>query len=464
MTGCLLVPLDGSTLSKRALPYAIGLTKASGGTLLLLRVLIPRPPRGEPLVQESAAMAELDEIAGPLRAQGLSVDAEVSSTIFGGVAEVIVDTAQRSGAELIVMSTHGRSGFGRWVYGSVAERVLRLSATPVLLVPAPCGRGWPSDRRPRMLLALDGSALAALAVAPTQSWAQLLGADVHLIRALPPVSSDAAAYVYEDRIGERAEAMRTLESVASSFRQAGVQTAIHTPTGEAAACIAQLAAEQDIDILAMATHGRSGVPQVVLGGVATETLHRTGLPTLLVRAAGPVQGPHPSSEPEHEQVAQRVKLLVALDLTERADAVLPVVARLATVADADVVLLNVFMPSVELGRVFTDSREAGLSYVTAERRMFLERKAEELRGVRVSVRVQSLPHGEEIDEGIARVAGEMHADILVVGSSHVGTAAGSIVGSFTAGLLRRSPCPVLVVRAMRSAIAVDKHDQKETVV
>src|SRR2546430_2505646 len=110
MAGCLLVPLDGSTLSKRALPYAVALAKASQRTLHLLRVLTPQPPRGGPLVQESAAMAELEQIARGLRDKNLDVEVETSSTIFGEVAEVIVDTAQRSGAELIVMSTHGRGG------------------------------------------------------------------------------------------------------------------------------------------------------------------------------------------------------------------------------------------------------------------------------------------------------------------------------------------------------------------
>jgi nucleotide-binding universal stress UspA family protein len=188
--GCLLVPFDGWTVSKRALPYAVALANASKQTLHLLRVLTPQPPRGEALVQESAAMAGREQIARGLRGESLDVEVETSSTIFGEVAEVIVGTAQRSGAELIVMSTHGRGGLGRWVYWSVAERVLHLATTPVFLVPALCGRTWPADRRPRILLTFDGSLLAGLAVEAARNWAQLIGADVVLVRVVPPASND----------------------------------------------------------------------------------------------------------------------------------------------------------------------------------------------------------------------------------------------------------------------------------
>ncbi len=71
--------------------------------------------------------------------------------------------------------------------------------------------------------------------------------------------------LYEDRLAKRAGATQSLESVASTFRQAGIQTTVHTPAGEAGSCIAELAVTQDVDIIAMATHGRSGISEAVLG-------------------------------------------------------------------------------------------------------------------------------------------------------------------------------------------------------
>jgi nucleotide-binding universal stress UspA family protein len=447
MLGCVLAPLDGSALAARALGHAAALAGARHDRLLLLRVLTPQPRRGEALIQEPEARAGLERVADRLRATGIDVDTEISTTLFGSPAEVIVQTARRHQAKIIVMSTHGRSGLGRWLYGSVAEAVLRLAPVPVLLVPATSERAWPTERPPRLLLALDGSPLAAEATEPARTWAQALGAEVALVRVLPPRSAEAAAYVYEDPLAEQTDAIQALETAAASFRELGINASLHTPVGDAARRITDLAREQDVDAIAMATHGRSGLSRVVLGSVATETLHRAGLPMFLVR----VPTAELASSPERAVDATSapigpMTLLVPLDLTEKADVVLPEAARLARAADADVVLLNVFMPIVELGRVATESREEGLAFLRAERRMYLEDKAEQLRGLRVSTRVEALPHGEEIDEGIARVAAETHASVVILASAHASSAAALVVGSVGQGVLARSPCPVMIVR------------------
>jgi nucleotide-binding universal stress UspA family protein len=148
MTGCLLVPLDGSTVSKRALPYASALATASKRRLQLLRILTPRQPHGAALVQETQALAELEQVANGLRQQGIEVESELSSSIFGDVAEVIVGCAEHDAAELIVMATHGHNGLGGALHQSVAERVLRRATMPVLVVPAACNCPWTVDLAP----------------------------------------------------------------------------------------------------------------------------------------------------------------------------------------------------------------------------------------------------------------------------------------------------------------------------
>jgi nucleotide-binding universal stress UspA family protein len=133
MLRCVLAPLDGSALAERALAHAAALAGARHDRLLLQRVLTPQPRSGETLIQEPEARAELERVAERLGGTGIDVDIEISTTLFGSPAEVIVQTARRDQAEIIVMSTHGRSGLGRWLYGSVAEEVLRLAPVPVLL-------------------------------------------------------------------------------------------------------------------------------------------------------------------------------------------------------------------------------------------------------------------------------------------------------------------------------------------
>lgn len=151
MYKAILVPLDGSELSKSALPHACELTKAFNAHLILLFVVEP-PSRAyywatEPyglMAAESAAeweekkeldMAEqfLRQTVDELKAQGVEAEYKI---VEGDPGSEICDCAQALEADLIVMSTHGRSGIQRWVYGSVAEKVLRGAETPVLLVRA----------------------------------------------------------------------------------------------------------------------------------------------------------------------------------------------------------------------------------------------------------------------------------------------------------------------------------------
>jgi nucleotide-binding universal stress UspA family protein len=138
-----LVPLDGSSLAEAALTWAASLTRA-GGTVVLLRAAeAPTARTGDPIETQleaiRAAEAYLAGVAPGVKALGVS---HVDTTVwYGPAVESIVDAAHYRNAELIVMSTHGRSGLGRLVMGSVAESVLRSTTTPILLVRSPQAAG-----------------------------------------------------------------------------------------------------------------------------------------------------------------------------------------------------------------------------------------------------------------------------------------------------------------------------------
>jgi nucleotide-binding universal stress UspA family protein len=108
------------------------------------------------------------------------------------------------------------------------------------------------------------------------------------------------------------------------------------------------------------------------------------------------------------------------------------------------VLVNAFRPSTDAGHVIAEAREA-VDYVRDERRLYLDDKAQLLTGLDVQTRVETLPRGEEVDQRIAAVAGEIGADILVVVSKRLSTTAGILLGSSAQGIVRLSPCPVLIV-------------------
>jgi nucleotide-binding universal stress UspA family protein len=162
----ILVPLDGSDLADRALPYATALARASGGTLMLVQAvdaMAVRPRQAE----EPDLLARLQTATSALRAGGVQAEPYLCHLYMEEVGAGIVRTGRERGADLIVMSTHGRSGLGRWIYGSVADAVLREAEVPVVLIPAACQHRWPTDRKPRILVPLDGSNLATQALGPT---------------------------------------------------------------------------------------------------------------------------------------------------------------------------------------------------------------------------------------------------------------------------------------------------------
>ena len=135
----ILIPVDGSSFSEAVLPHAQTLAKKYDATVHLLRVQSPdpyEPPWGaavtaipEPLQVRPADQLEL--LAQRLKIEGVSTSIEVAE---GHTAEAILDCAKHSHADLIAMTTHGRSGLSRWWLGSVADKVVRASHIPVLLV------------------------------------------------------------------------------------------------------------------------------------------------------------------------------------------------------------------------------------------------------------------------------------------------------------------------------------------
>jgi nucleotide-binding universal stress UspA family protein len=295
----ILVPLDGSVLAEHALPYALHLARAAGGRLVLIRAT--------PAAARDAAEAALAATAERLVAAGVPVEPQVRA---GEAGAVILEAARAREAGLIAMATHGRSGLGRWLYGSVADRVLRHADRPVLLVPAACERRWPPAQAPgaapgpprRVLVPLDGSGRAEAALEPAGAIADALGAGLLLAQAVPfpvvPSGSDQ-----EDAPDAEVGAARGyLEEVAAPLRAAGRDVEVRVEAGMVVPTLARLERERDVEAVAMATHGRSGLARVVLGSVATGVLQLARVPVLTVRPA-PLSHTPPADEAQQTAVS-----------------------------------------------------------------------------------------------------------------------------------------------------------------
>jgi nucleotide-binding universal stress UspA family protein len=279
----ILVPLDGSRLSESVLPLAEALARAWGAEVFLLQALRGHDSVDLEAEQQAAAEAYLAHVEEAVRGAGV---AAVRSTVWYDRPEkAIVDAVAAERAELVAMTTHGRSGVARLLLGSVAEQVVRASPVPVVLV-----RGepaWTAGPGGTVLVPLDGSELAEDVLPVVQELAGRFDLAVALVRAVEPVPSPAVAGVplhVEEMIRlQTAEAEEHLARTASRLEAAGCRVRCSVRVGPAAATIWEAAQVQRAGLIAMTTHGRTGVARLLLGSVAESLLRTATVPVLLWR-------------------------------------------------------------------------------------------------------------------------------------------------------------------------------------
>jgi nucleotide-binding universal stress UspA family protein len=310
----ILVPLDGSTVAEQALPYARRLASLLMARVHLLIVLTAEQkqrmiaryaatPDGASSRDETdwhwerRARAELTratetylaEQTQALRAAGLDATFEVAS---GAPAERIVDIAAGEPAALIAMATHGYSGLQRWSLGSVADKVLQAATTPIFLVRTiaqPPAVPWSLQR---VMVPLDGSALAEQALPPAIELATHAQAELLLFHAVsPPLKyvPDLAPFhrapsTIEFPLPGHQQALDQLQAVVERWQPHGIAVLPVVASGEPAQEIIDEAARQHVDLIVLATHGYSGLRRWALGSVADKLLHATNTPLLLVRS------------------------------------------------------------------------------------------------------------------------------------------------------------------------------------
>jgi nucleotide-binding universal stress UspA family protein len=285
MTGGLLIPLDGSEMAESILPRLRSLMTSDVPVTLLWVV---DPLQAGPLAHVSDTVSRrmdelvttcktyLDTVAKGLVETGAAVRSKVE---VGKAAALILAVADEEDSSVICLSTHGRTGVERWVYGSVTEKVLRASQRPVLVVPSfnhMEGRGT-VDRRnwafQSLVVALDGSSQALQVIPRVADLARIFGSTVTLVSV----------------VGESADAESTtlakehLERAVVLFANIGVVAGSKLLSGYAAAELLDYTHRHDHDMIAMTTHGRSGLSRWMLGSVAEKVLRRAAVPVLVVR-------------------------------------------------------------------------------------------------------------------------------------------------------------------------------------
>ncbi len=315
----ILVPLDGSRRAEQALPLAAHLAHASGGTIVLLRVvsfpnewvsyvaLEPLPLEVDIEAAREEARNYLNRIATGSSLAGIPTETEVT---LGQAAATILSEVEAQHLDLIVLCSHGYRGMKRWIMGSVAEKVAHHSPVPVLVLreggPLPVDP-YPNAVRPwHVLVPLDGSGRAQAAIAPAAQLSAALSAPgrgaLHLTQVVVGPEPDEIGYHAREPMIQKAKEYlgTTVEQIRQGLLAAPVAdlglaiTWSVTVDDDIASGIIRVAGEEDVEqadvvgrcqIIAMTTHGAGGLPRWVMGSITGRVLHASRLPLLIVRPA-----------------------------------------------------------------------------------------------------------------------------------------------------------------------------------
>jgi nucleotide-binding universal stress UspA family protein len=291
----MLVPLDGSETAEKVLPYARALARSLKIPIELLAVIdIRRYTSGERAryldTLMDAAMRRNQEYLKKVAKTFPGAGAEW--TVEGGAPEeAIITKAAENKGTLITIATHGRSGLKRWLLGSVAEKVLRGASDPVLLVRANEEAKTEREATPnRIIVPLDGSELAEGVLPPVVELAKTLKLKVVLLQSY---RVNAIMYGYENFLPDLNEFNRELKKEATAYLDSWVEQLNRRGLAdvvpivseeEAAEIIIKLAKGAPNSLIAMCSHGRSGVRRWVLGSVTEKVVRHADNPVLVIRA------------------------------------------------------------------------------------------------------------------------------------------------------------------------------------
>lgn len=286
----LLVPLDGSELAEKALPYVEGIAKKLKSEAVLFNAC---PPGYCP---ERPMKDYLDNKAEELQSQGILAS---SLLVKSDAAEGILEAAERYDIGLIIISTHGLTGLTSWPVGIIASKVLRRSNVPTLLLRS-------SEREEvdakeilqKILIPLDGSRFAESIIPFVEGLVEDGNSEIILLRVVEPMKlvhystyeerqsrEEIDWERYEEEITTKLEraAMHYLTQKEKVLQHKGIKVSSLTLLGKPAQTILEYAEENSVSLIAIASHGLSGITKWAYGSIASKIIETSPKPVLLIR-------------------------------------------------------------------------------------------------------------------------------------------------------------------------------------
>jgi nucleotide-binding universal stress UspA family protein len=278
----LIVPLIGSVESVHALQTARGAAQISGGPLVLLRAVPHRHPHTS-RADEEHVRRELELLAHELRKDGITAEAQVRRA---EPAAAIIDAAREYDASVIVRSSYERHDLAGWLRGTIIDEVMHQIQIPVLIIPAVEVPAPVPGLRLRVLVPLDGSALAESTLVHILELARPRPLEIRLIAVVHLRLGPLGALLpsLPNLETERRATTRYLRDLAATLRAEGVVT--HMDVIESQDSVGQVlldfARRSAVDVVAIATRGLNTRSDLPLGRVAAEVRERSPVPVLLV--------------------------------------------------------------------------------------------------------------------------------------------------------------------------------------
>lgn len=287
----ILVAVDDSDCSTQALRYALGMAGQYDAAVDVLHVLDERT-----VVPPLATAGELEvlrehgtEVLAAAEATAGEAGRSVTTHLREGVPrETILATARDLEADVVVVGKHGRTGLDRYLVGSVAARVVRKAAVPVLVVPEGVAGAVDEAAFDDLLLPTDGGEHAEKAARYGVDIAHHCGSTLHVLTAVDLAAAagpfDAGGVSPEFVEHLEAESRETVDRMVDRLRRMDPTVTVETAVvrGTPHEAVREYVADTGVDLVVMRSHGRSGVKRALLGSVTERVLRVAGVPVLVV--------------------------------------------------------------------------------------------------------------------------------------------------------------------------------------
>ncbi len=296
----MIFPVDLSETSAKLAPYALAMARKFSARIHLVFVARMFDHFSEMYVADTmitnfhkavmeGAQKRLTEFAG----EYLSSWPQVKMTVLtGDIADEILRYMPNEDIDLMILGTHGRKGLEKVFFGSVAERLLKTSPVPVLLVnpyrmESARGAELPEEPFRKILFPVDLSAISPAIVPFAQAMATAFGAEMELLRVMRTVTyfntlyvPDHSIFTFEEEL--RIGAKRKLEEFKQAYFEAFPNTRTSVLIGDISERILDYARSKNMDLIVMGTHGRKGLDKIMFGSIAERVAKAAPVPVLLV--------------------------------------------------------------------------------------------------------------------------------------------------------------------------------------